>query len=306
MRGPDFDRDGRDWPNRQASRFVDAAHMRWHVQIMGQRSAPVLLLVHGTGASTHSWRHLAPMLAEQFHVVAIDLPGHGFTSLPHGPTINDHFSVDGMASGLSAVLKVLSLDPQIAIGHSAGACIIARMAIDGMISPNVLIGLNAAMRPMPVLPARFFTSLARMAASAPMMPEFFAWRASDMRMVTRLIEGTGSRLDDAGLKMYRFLGAQPRHVAGAFRMMANWNLESLYHDLARLGVPMHFIVGDDDRAISPDDSRFVARRIGQATMHRLPGLGHLAHEESPETVASLIREIIQPHQHDVAPLAKQA
>ena len=44
---PIWERDGRDWPNREASRFVKAAGLRWHVQVAGE--GPVILLVHGTG-----------------------------------------------------------------------------------------------------------------------------------------------------------------------------------------------------------------------------------------------------------------
>jgi magnesium chelatase accessory protein len=305
MRGPNFDRDGRNWPHRQSSRFVDAGLIHWHVQIMGNVAAPVVMLVHGTGAATHSWRHLAPLLAEKYCVVAMDLPGHGFTSFPRDSNLDDSFSVNGMARGLGALMSALSLNPKFAIGHSAGACIIARMALNGLIEPESLIALNAAMRPMPVLPARFFSSLAKMAAIAPMMPEFFAWRASDMRMVRKLIEGTGSHLEDEGLQLYRFLGAQPRHVEAAFRMMANWNLEMLYRDLPKLKVPMHFIVGDSDRAIAPSDSKFVARQIDQAKLYHLPGLGHLAHEESAAAVASLIADIALPHQPKPAQFAVQ-
>ncbi|MDU3043759.1 MAG: alpha/beta hydrolase, partial [Bradyrhizobium sp.] len=58
---PNWSVDGKDWPNRAASRFVDAAGLRWHVQMMGE--GPVALLAHGTGAATHSWRDLAPLLA---------------------------------------------------------------------------------------------------------------------------------------------------------------------------------------------------------------------------------------------------
>jgi magnesium chelatase accessory protein len=305
MRGPDFDRDGRNWPHRSTSRFTDAGLIHWHIQIMGDQSAPVVLLVHGTGAATHSWRHLAPLLANEYCVVAMDLPGHGFTSFPRDSNLDESFSVNGMARGLGALMTALSLKPKFAIGHSAGACIITRMALNGLIQPDILIGLNAAMRPMPILPARFFTSLAKMAAIAPMMPEFFAWRASDMRMVRRLIEGTGSHLDDEGLQLYRFLGAQPRHVEAAFRMMANWNLEQLYRDLPKLKMPMHFIVGDDDRAIAPSDSKYVARQISQSKLHHLPGLGHLAHEESASAVAGLIAGITLSHEPEPAQFAEQ-
>ncbi len=53
--------DGRDWPHRDRSRFVEAGGLRWHIQRMGD--GPALLLVHGTAAATHSWRDLAPLLA---------------------------------------------------------------------------------------------------------------------------------------------------------------------------------------------------------------------------------------------------
>ena len=72
-----WQREGTTWPNHQFSRFVRAGHLRWHVQMAG--TGPVLILVHGTGASTHSWRHMLPLLAQRFTVVAADLPGHGFT-----------------------------------------------------------------------------------------------------------------------------------------------------------------------------------------------------------------------------------
>ena len=47
-----------------------------------QPDARVLLLIHGTGAATHSWRGLMPLLARHHHIVAIDLPGHAFTEMP--------------------------------------------------------------------------------------------------------------------------------------------------------------------------------------------------------------------------------
>ena len=54
--------DGRDWPNRDSSRFVTAGGLRWHVQVAG--TGPVVLLVHGTGAATHSGAP-APRLADR-------------------------------------------------------------------------------------------------------------------------------------------------------------------------------------------------------------------------------------------------
>ena len=111
----DWDVEGLDWPHRQASRFVEAAGLRWHVQQMGQ--GPVLLLIHGTGGATHSWRDLMPLLARDFTCVAVDLPGHGFSAMPPAACL----SLDGMARLLAGLLARLGLSPELVVGHSAGA-----------------------------------------------------------------------------------------------------------------------------------------------------------------------------------------
>ncbi len=98
---PAFARAGRDWPNREASRFVTAGGLTWHVQEAGE--GPVLLLVHGTGAATHSWRGLMPLLARDFRVIAPDLPGHGFTDPLRTP------SLPRMARALAELLRVSML-----------------------------------------------------------------------------------------------------------------------------------------------------------------------------------------------------
>ena len=93
----------RDWPNQASSRFVRAGGFGWHVQVMGPADGPVLLMLHGTAAATHSWRDLAPLLARRFTVVAPDLPGHGFTETPAARRL----SPEGMAGAVRSLLEVL-------------------------------------------------------------------------------------------------------------------------------------------------------------------------------------------------------
>ncbi len=89
----------RTGPTVNASRFVEAAGIRWHVQRMGE--GPPLLLIHGTGAATHSWRALLPLLAQHFDVIAPDLPGHGFTQSPP----SHRLSLPGMAADVSRLTR---------------------------------------------------------------------------------------------------------------------------------------------------------------------------------------------------------
>ena len=277
-----WSRDGGDWPNREASSFVEAAGIRWHVQKMGQ-GAP-LLLIHGTGAATHSWRGLMPILAQQFTIIAPDLPGHGFTQTPP----SHRLSLPGMASDLSQLLRVLKAKPEIVAGHSAGAAILARMCLDGTIAPKVLVSLNGAFLPFGGVANHLLSPLARLLVMNPFVPRAFAWQASHAGAVERLIQNTGSNIDAQGIAHYRKLVCSPTHVAAALRMMANWRLEPLLHDLPRLTTVLLLVVAEGDRSVSPDVARQVRKIYSQAIIERLPCLGHLAHEEQPQGIADLI------------------
>lgn len=276
-----WERDGRDWPNRAFSRFVQAGGLRWHVQQLGH--GPILLLVHGTGAATHTWRALAPLLAEHFTVVAPDLPGHGFTEAPS----SDALSLPGIADALHALLRALDLNPGLAAGHSAGAAILARMCLDGHIDPAGLLSLNGALLPMRGLAAQFFSPAAKLLARSSLVPRLFAWRAADRSAVERLIRGTGSTLDVCGVELYGRVISNPAHAAAALGMMANWNLVPLARDLPRLNPRLMLVTGDNDRTLPPSEALRARALLPSAERVSLPGLGHLAHEERPEEVAPL-------------------
>jgi magnesium chelatase accessory protein len=280
---PDFEIEGRDWPNRTVSQFVEAGGLRWHVQRMGQ--GPRLLLVHGTGGANHSFRDLLPRLAEHFEVLAPDLPGHGFTSAPG----TDQLSLPEMARALGGLLKYIDFAPELVVGHSAGAAILIRMALQKLIAPRAIIGINAALMPFPGLAQKVFPSLAKLFVLNPIVPRFFSWTASE-RAVERLLEGTGSRLDAFGNDLYRRLFAKSGHAHAALGMMARWELEPLIEALPRLKTPLHLIVGEKDGAVPPRDANAIQKLLPGTTVTTIPKVGHLAHEEAPEaTVADVLK-----------------
>ncbi len=286
---PRWDDEGRDWPNRAHSRFVESGRMRWHVQVWGPQdsSKPMVLLLHGTGAATHSWRELAPLLAADFTVVALDLPGHGFTTgRPSGG-----LTMSAMAREIGKLLNVLDLDPQSIVGHSAGAAVAIRMALDGVASPASIIGMSAALLPFPGLAAKLFPTLARMLFVNPFAPHLFAALARKPGETARfLARSTGSQIDAAGATYYERLFATPGHCSGAITMMADWDLPALKRDLPRLKTPLLLIHGETDAAIPIATAHDAAAMIGGARVTPLAGLGHLAHEERPGDMAALIRQ----------------
>jgi magnesium chelatase accessory protein len=289
-RALDWERDGPQWPHHAHSQFVQAGGLRWHVQRFKgpHEDAPCALLLHGTGASTHSWRGLAPLLAQHLNVLAIDLPGHAFTGLPPGGAGAPQLSLPGMAHAVHSLLDTLGCQPALVVGHSAGAAVGVRMAIDGLVAPRLLVGLNAALLPLGGLAGQLFAPAAKLLAAAPLVPRLFAWRAREAAVLQRLLESTGSTLDAEGTALYRRLVGSPDHVAGALGMMANWDLHRFAHGLPRLATPLLLLVGEQDRTVPPAQAPQVLQRLSTAAQGRcltLPGLGHLAHEEQPALVA---------------------
>jgi magnesium chelatase accessory protein len=275
-----------NWPNHALSRSVEAGGIRWHVLKSG--SGPSLLLVHGTGASTHSWRDLLPLLARDYTVWAADLPGHGFTdSVGAGQS-----SIVGMSSLMSALLRELNLSPDYCVGHSAGAVILCRMSLDAHIAPRVIISINGAFFPLgggagTVL----YPSIARLLARNPVMSRVIAWRARNPANVARVIAGTGSTLDAAGIALYSRLAGDPRHLSGALSMMGAWDLSSFQRDLPRLRTPLALLAAGNDLIVPPHQAWQVKKLVPNAAVHEIPGLGHLAHEEDPELAARQISRI---------------
>ncbi len=283
-----WESDGRDWPNRDCSQFVAAGGLRWHVQQFGQ--GPVALLLHGTGAATHSWRDLAPMLAGSFRVIALDLPGHGFTNAPEDEA---GFSLQGMAEACGALLGVLNVEPTVVIGHSAGAAILARMCREGLLRPDALVSLNGALLPLEGARGMVFAPVSRLIGGSVLLPRTFAWLASRTPYVRKILAETGSNIDRRGADLYQRLASSPRHVASALRMMANWDLQTMGRDLQQLRTPLTLITGENDRTIPPADSQRVRALSPTARLILLPELGHLAHEENPALVAELVRQTLE-------------
>lgn len=280
----DLDRDGRDWPNKGTSRFVEAAGLRWHVQVLGK--GPPLLLIHGTGASTHSWRHLIPLVSPLFTVYAPDLPGHAFTQAPAN---SKGYTLPAMASGIAALMDALGVKPVLIAAHSAGAAIAVRACVDRLVHPCAIVAINGALVPFGGMAGEFFSPLAKILVTQSWVPRLMTWRAGRRGAVEKLLRDIGSDLAAEDVEFYARLFQNEGHVAATLSMMAYWDLAPLARDLSLLRTPLVLVAGENDKAIAPADAERVAQSVPHAQVVRLSGVGHLAHEENPKAIADICR-----------------
>lgn len=279
-----------NWPNGANSRAVRVGGIDWHVQEAG--AGPVLLLLHGTGAATHSWRDMLHPLAQHFRVIAPDLPGHGFSKgrPPSGLTM------PGVARALAALLGELNAEPALVVGHSAGAAIAIRMALDGHVRPAGIIGIAPALLPFPGIAQHLFPTMAKLLFVNPFAPHIFASVARGPGTVERfLVRSTASKIDPAGIAAYAKLFGTSAHCAGAIGMMADWDLVPLKRDLPNLTVPMLILHGENDAAIPVSGALESVSLVPDCALEVLPGLGHLAHEEAPKLAVEHILQFARTH-----------
>ncbi|MBO3761764.1 alpha/beta fold hydrolase BchO [Ciceribacter sp. L1K22] len=285
----DWERDGRDWPNHSASRFVEAAGFRWHVQMMGPTENPGLLLLHGTGASTHSWRHVLPRLAERYRVVAVDLPCHGFTR----PYATADLSLPGMTRSLTALLTTLAFKPAAVIGHSAGAAIAVSLATTTRSDTQpTVVGINGAF--LPIRGDRLFSPMAKLLFANPFSASMFSLLARSTPLGGNLLSATGSQIDAFGAALYRRLLASPGHVRGALGMMAAWDLTRFDGMLQELSAPATLIASRDDPMVPIRNSEHAAKIARNARLAISDHGGHLLHERDPGFVCQVILDAVEP------------
>ena len=270
-----------DWPLAGVSRFRTVNGTTWHLQEMGPKEAPLLLLLHGAGASSHSFADLIPLLARRWRVVALDLPGHGFTRRAG----LSRARLPQVAEDIAALMAAERLSPVAVIGHSAGGAVALELA--DRLPLKGIVTLNGALAEFQGVAGWLFPFLAKVLAVNPFTALFFA-RTATPRNVGQMIAATGSRLSPAQLRPYFRLVRDRAHVDGALTMMSVWDLRPLIARLPQIRVPVLLLTGARDKAVAPDTSARAATRLPQATHRDLPALGHLMHEEDPDAVLAEI------------------
>lgn len=272
-----------DWPNRQISRSVEVAGLAWHVQISGK--GPLILLLHGTGSSTHSWAELTPILNKEAQILNLDLPGHAFTL---GAPI-DSLKLEEIARSLIGLVQELKLPwPTMVVGHSAGAPLALAFAVQAKVKPQIIIGFNPSLIPPPASYTQFFGPMLGPVTKSATLASILAKIAPMSGMTDRLLDSTNTNLPETNRNYYRRLFTSPDHVRGAMNFMASANISQVLSASSNLPSKLIWVIGESDQWVPEIGlQKIIQQYFAKSTVIHWQG-GHIMHEVETEKSADLI------------------
>ncbi len=102
--------------------YIDLRGLPFHYRDWGGDGWPVLLL-HGLASTSHIWDLVAPLLAADFRVVALDQRGHGWSA-----QVEDGFDFTTVSGDAAALIATLGWERPVIVGHSWGADVALELA----------------------------------------------------------------------------------------------------------------------------------------------------------------------------------
>jgi len=254
------------------------------VQDSGPRDAPVVLLLHGFGASLQAWDDWAPALEKNLRVLRIDIPGFGLS----GPAVNKDYSDAADVARVIALLDQLGVQQVIMAGHSMGGRIAwnltaahpERVSKLVLLSPDGFPDPNAKSDKTYEVPAL----LGLMQYSLPQ------W-ALRMGGVTPAF-ADDSQLTPQMMQRYHDMMLAPGVRTALLERMRQTRNSDPVARLQSITVPTLLIWGEKDAFIPVGNAQDYLKAMPQAKLVTLPGVGHVLHEEAPQASVQVVLDFL--------------
>ena len=271
------------WPHYEYSKFLETDKFVWHYQLIGKPGNPIMLLIHGAGASSHSWASLIPKLQE-FQILAVDLPGHRFSKIKKG--IRPQHDI--IVRDLVVLFDALKIKPNVFVGHSIGAVIVLSLSdiYKGPLSSIVLI--NGALERFEGPAATIFPLMAKVFYASPLTKYWIRIFNSAEKSLRKFLSISGSNLTSKNIDYYLQLMTDEAHVTGTLAFISSWSIGDIEKKLEKINVPTLFLAGMSDGIVNYKTSVRANKKAFNAKIKLFENEGHLLHEVSSAKVAKEI------------------
>jgi pimeloyl-ACP methyl ester carboxylesterase len=257
-------------------------------------NGPALLLIHGIGDSSDTWRPVAELLAQRNTVIAPDLLGHGRSEKPRAD-----YTVGGFANGMRDLLSILDVDRVTVVGHSLGGGVAAQFAYQYPERCERLVLVNSGGIGRTVSPLLRMAAVPGAEALMPLLG------LPPVRMASRLGAGLLRMFDTAlgrdAEEMLAVFDALPstearRAILRTLRSGVDWRGQVITMlDRAYLadGVPTLIIWGRRDAIIPLGHGRLAQAALPGSVLEVFDEAGHFPHHTDPQRFAAVVRDFVE-------------
>jgi pimeloyl-ACP methyl ester carboxylesterase len=265
-----------------ASRFVDVDGMSVHYRDEG--AGPPIVLLHGTGASLHTWDAWTAALAGDHRVVRLDMPGFGLT----GPNPGGDYRIDAYVEFLDHFAARLGIDRFVLAGNSLGGQIAWRFAVQHPAHASALVLVDSAGYPRSTRAPLVFR-LGRVPLVSSLISHLDPYFLVDKTL--RQTYGDPTRVTSALVERYYELALRPGNRA-AFGARTAIPFEDRTTELQALRLPVLILWGAKDALLPVADGRRFAGDIPGSTLRIYEDLGHVPMEEDGARTVADVEEFL--------------
>lgn len=267
------------------STFLDAAGLQVHLRDEGPRDDPTpILLLHGTGASLHTWDGWARRLTRDRRVVRFDLPGFGLT----GPTPDGVYTIERYVETVIAVADELGIERFVLAGNSLGGYAAWATAVLHPDRVERLILVDAAGYPFQSQSVPLAFRIARMPVLGRMLGQVLP--RSVVERSVRDVYGDPSKVTPALVDRYFDLATRAGNRAALVARFEQTQPGQLAGRVPELRLPTLILWGRKDRLIPLENGERFTREIPGSRLIVFDDLGHVPQEEDPDgTVAPVLQ-----------------
>jgi pimeloyl-ACP methyl ester carboxylesterase len=251
-----------------------------------QGQGPGLLLLHGLGASSFSWRDNVAPLARYFRVLAPDLPGHGRSPAPG----DGDYRLEALARGIIDFLDRRGVQQTAVAGNSLGGSLALLLARDwpARISALILLAPAAAQTRLPWIFYPLGLPVLGLITAILLGPWIIPWalRLAYHRpelITPEVVAGYAAPFRDLSHRLA---------LRRLCRSLNPWPLDEVEALLAAIHQPVALIWGAQDRILPATQLPWLQARLPQAEVRVLPEVGHAPQEEAPEAVNKIIIDFL--------------
>ena len=266
------------------SKFIAIDGMEVHYRDEGYGQP--IILIHGTGASLHTWDNWTEELKKTFRVIRLDLPAYGLT----GPHPENKYTIPYYSDFLNKFVDSLKVNNFILAGNSLGGSIAWYYVTENEEKVVLLSLLNSG---------GFFSQdkgspLVFKLARAPIIKDILRYVTPRFFIKNTLKEvyHDESKLTDKKIDTYRDLILREDNREAFIYRSKNKSVN--YTDrLNEIKIPTQILWGDNDAWIPVENAKLFAEKIPNVKVDIMKDTGHIPMEERPEESLKLFVDFIK-------------